>query len=247
MTIAFSRRVLAELIGSGLLAAAVVGSGTAAQRLSPGNVGLELFENAAATATALYALLLVFGPVSGAHLNPVVSLVDAILGGLSWGDVTAYISAQVAGCCGGAVLANLMFSRPAVTLSTHHRASGGHLLAEIVATAGLVLVAFSLARTGRAERAPGAIAAYIGAAYFFTSSTSFANPAIALGRMLSDTFAGIAPSSVPLFVLAELAGGLVGLGLLRGLYPDFGAAAARSVTLPHHTETGVVDSAVESV
>jgi glycerol uptake facilitator-like aquaporin len=231
------RRLLAEFLGSALLAAVVIGSGIAAQRLSPGNVGAELFENAAATAAGLYAILLVLGPVSGAHLNPVVSLVDAILGGLSGREVAAYIPAQVAGCCGGAVLANLMFSRAAVTFSTHHRTSGGHLLAEVVATTGLVLVAFSLPRSGRAERTPGAVAAYIGAAYFFTSSTSFANPAIAIGRMLSDSFAGIAPSSVPLFVLAELGGGLVGLVLLRALYPNFPAAAARSVTLPHDAET----------
>jgi glycerol uptake facilitator-like aquaporin len=242
-----SRRVLAEFLGSGILAAAVVGSGIAAQRLSPGNVGLELFENAAATAATLYVLLLVLGPVSGAHLNPVVSLVDTILGGLSWRDAAAYISAQVGGCCGGAVLANLMFSLPAATLSTHHRASGGHVLAEVVATAGLVLVAFACARSGRAERTPGAVAAYIGAAYFFTSSTSFANPAIAIGRMLSDTFAGIAPSSVPEFVVAEVVGGLVGLVLLRGLYPGFSAASARSVTLPHDADERVDDSVIESV
>jgi glycerol uptake facilitator-like aquaporin len=228
-----ARRLLAEFLGSTLLTAAVVGSGIAAQRLSPGNVGLELFENAAATAAGLYAVLLVFGPVSGAHLNPVVSLVDAVLGGLSWRDVAAYVPAQIGGCCSGAVLANLMFSRAPVTISSHHRTSGGHLLAETVATAGLILVAFTLARSGRSERTPGAIAAYIGAAYFFTSSTSFANPAITIGRMLSDSFAGIAPSSVPLFILAEVIGGLIGLLLLRVLYPSFGVAAARSVMLPH--------------
>jgi glycerol uptake facilitator-like aquaporin len=228
-----ARRLLAEFIGGTLLTAAVVGSGIAAQRLSPGNVGLELFENAAATATALYAVLLVFGPVSGAHLNPVVSLVDAVLGGLSWRDVAAYVPAQIGGCCSGAVLANLMFSRAPVTISTHHRTSGGHLLAEAVATAGLILVAFALARSGRAERTPGAVAAYIGAAYLFTSSTSFANPAITIGRMLSNSFAGIAPSSAPLFIFAEVIGGLLGLLLLRVLYPSFGVAAARSVMLPH--------------
>jgi glycerol uptake facilitator-like aquaporin len=233
VTRALSRRLLAEFLGSALLATVVVGSGIAAQNLSPGNVGLELFENAAATAAGLYAILLILGPISGAHLNPIVSFVDAILGGLSWREVAAYVPAQIGGCCAGAVLANLMFSRAAVTLSTHQRASGGHLLAEVVATAGLILVVFLLARSGRAERAPGAVAAYIGAAYFFTSSTSFANPAIAIGRMLSDTFAGIAPSSVPLFVVSEFGGGLVGLVLLRALYPSYGAAAARSVMLPH--------------
>jgi arsenate reductase len=230
---ALPRRLLAEFLGDALLAAVVIGSGIAARRLSPGNVGLELCENAAATAAGLYAILLALGPVSGAHLNPVISLVDAMLGGLSWRDVAAYVPAQIGGCCGGAVIANLMFSDRAVKLSTRPRASAAHLLAEVVATAGLVLVAFALARSGRVERTPGAVAAYIGAAYLFTSSTSFANPAIAVGRMLSDTFAGIAPSSVPLFVLAEAGGGLVGLAILRLLYPSFSAAAARTVTLPH--------------
>ena len=246
MTTALARRLLAEFIGGALLAAAVVGSGIAAQRLTPGNVGMELFENAAATAAGLYAILLVLGPVSGAHLNPIISLVDAVLGGLSWRDAAAYIPAQISGCCGGAVLANVMFSRGTVTLSTDHRASSGHFVAEVVATAGLVLVAFALARSGRAERTPGAVAAYIGGAYFFTSSTSFANPAVAVGRMLSDTFAGIAPSSVPLFVLAEAGGGLVGLAILRALYPNFTAAAARAVTLPHDA-TSVEDPVIETM
>jgi glycerol uptake facilitator-like aquaporin len=239
--VALPRRLLAEFLGSALLSAVVIGSGIAAQTLSPRNIGLELFENAAATAAGLYAILLVLGPISGAHLNPVISVVDAILGGLSWRDVVIYVPLQIGGCCGGAVLANLMFSRGAITLSTHQRASGAHLLAEAAATMGLVLVAFALARSGRAERTPGAIAAYIGAAYFFTSSTGFANPAIAIGRMLSNTFAGIAPSSVPLFVLAELGGGLVGVALIRALYPNFTAAAARAVTLPHDAMTPAYD------
>jgi len=245
VTTALPRRLLAEFLGSALLAAVVIGSGIAAQHLSPGNVGLELFENAAATAAGLYAILLVFGPVSGAHLNPVVSLIDAILGGLSWGDLAGYVPGQIGGCCAGAVLSNLMFSRGAVSLSTQHRSTGGHLLGEAIATAGLVLVAFTLARSARAERTPSAVAAYIGAAYFFTSSTSFANPAIAIGRMLSNTFAGIAPSSVPLFILAELGGGLVGLVLLRLLYPKFTAAAARSVTLPHDADRGIAQPVIE--
>jgi arsenate reductase len=232
---ALTRRLVAEFLGAALLTAVVVGSGIAAAQLSPGNVGLQLFENAVATAAGLYAILLALGPVSGAHLNPVISLVDALLGGLSWRDAAAYIPVQLCGCGGGAMLANLMFSRRVVTLSTHHRASGAHLLAELVATAGLVLVVFALARSGRAERTPGAVAAYIGAAYFFTSSTSFANPAIAVGRMLSDSFAGIAPASVPLFILAEVGGGAVGFAVLRALYPNFTAASARAVTLPHDT------------
>ena len=228
-----TRRLLAELLGSALLGSVVIGSGIAAVQLSPGNIGLELFENAAVTAAGLYAILLVFGPVSGAHLNPIVSALDVLLGGMSWRDAAAYMPAQLGGCCGGALLANVMFSRVAVSLSTHHRASGGHFVGEVVATAGLVLVIFSLARSGRAERTPAAVAAYIGAAYFFTSSTSFANPAIAVGRMLSDSFAGIAPSSVPLFVVAEVGGGLFGYGLLRMLYPRFGTKAAKSVAMPH--------------
>src|SRR5215472_3369860 len=194
------RRSLAEFFGSMLLAAVVVGSGIAAQTLSPGQVGLELFENAAATAAGLFAIILMFGAVSGAHLNPVVSFVDAALGGMSWKDAAAYLPVQVAGCVTGAVAANLMFALPAVSISVKHRASGAHALSEVSATAGLILVIFALARSGRLSTAPAAVGAYIGAAYWFTSSTSFANPAITVGRMFSDTFAGIAPSSAPLFI-----------------------------------------------
>jgi len=230
-----ARRLAAEATGSVLLAALVVGSGIAAQQLSTGQVGLQLVENAAATAAGLYAIILMVGPVSGAHFNPVVTLVDAVFGGLSWWEAAAYLPVQVAGCVGGAVLANLMFARPAVSISTHHRASGAHLLAEMVATAGLVLLIFSLVRSGRGERAPAAVGAYIGAAYWFTSSTSFANPAISVGRMFSDTFAGIAPASVPAFVAAQLVGGAVGLGLVRLLYSSTPAAEAQAaeVLLPH--------------
>ncbi|MBL7486709.1 aquaporin family protein [Frankia sp. AgB1.9] len=229
------RRLAAEAIGSLLLAALVVGSGIAAQQLSPGQVGLELVENAAATAAGLYAIILMVGPVSGAHFNPVVTVVDAALGGLSWRDAAAYLPAQIAGCVGGAVLANLMFARPAVSISTHHRASDAHLLAEVVATAGLILLIFSLTRSGRGEKAPAAVGAYIGAAYWFTSSTSFANPAISVGRMFSDTFAGIAPVSVPPFLAAQLVGGAVGYALVRLLYqsPPGGPGQAAEVLLPH--------------
>ncbi|WP_307874898.1 aquaporin [Frankia nepalensis] len=229
------RRLAAEALGSLLLAALVVGSGIAAQRLSPGQVGLQLVENAAATAAGLYAIILMVGPVSGAHFNPVVTLVDAAFGGLSWRDAAAYLPAQVAGCVGGAILANLMFDGPAVSISTHHRASSAHLLAEVVATAGLILLIFSLVRSGRGERAPAAVGAYIGAAYWFTSSTSFANPAISVGRMFSDTFAGIAPASVPAFAAVQLAGGAVGYGLVRLFYPSTpaGPAQAAEVLLPH--------------
>ncbi|WP_374122024.1 aquaporin [Frankia sp. AiPa1] len=202
-----------------LLAALVIGSGIAAQQLSPGQIGLQLVENAAATAAGLYAIILMVGPVSGAHFNPVVTAVDAAFGGLPWRDAAAYLPAQIAGCVAGAVLANLMFGRSAVSISTHHRASGPHLLAEVVATAGLALLIFALVRSERGERAPAAVGAYIGAAYWFTSSTSFANPAISVGRMFSDTFAGIAPASVPAFIAVQAAGGLVGYGLVRLFYP----------------------------
>jgi glycerol uptake facilitator-like aquaporin len=236
------RRLSAEFIGAGFLACVVVGSGIAAQRLSPGNAGLDLFENAAATAAGLYALILMMGPISGAHFNPVVSLVDAVFGGLSWQDATGYLVAQVSGCCAGAVVANLMFSRAAISLSTHHRASGAHFLSEVVATAGLILVIFVLARSGHSRRAPGAVAAYIGAAYFFTSSTSFANPAITVGRMLSDTFAGIAPSSVPSFVAAQGLGAAVAIAVLKVLLPGMTRTEAGDVLVPHHLAPGGEES-----
>jgi len=227
------RRLLAELLGSAFLTAVVVGSGIAAQNLSPGSAGLELLENAAATAAGLCTIIVMFGPVSGGHFNPAVSFVDAAFGGLRWRDAAAYLPAQVIGCSGGAVLANLMFSRSAVSFSAKHRASPGHFLSEIVATLGLILVIFALARTGRSRAAPAAVGAYIGAAYFFTSSTSFANPAIAVGRMFSDTFAGIAPSSVPSFILAEVVGSALAVVVIRALYPGVTMAEAADVVVPH--------------
>jgi len=217
--VALWRRLAAEFLGSALLAAVVIGSGIAAQRLSPGATGLELLENAAATAAGLFAIIVMFGPVSGAHFNPVVSLADAAFGGLRWRDAAAYLPAQVAGCITGAVAANLMFARAAVSISARGRASGAHFLSEVIATAGLILVIFALARSGRSRTAPAAVGAYIGAAYFFTSSTSFANPAITIGRMFSATFAGIAPSSVPAFIAAQIVGGLAGTLIIKVLYP----------------------------
>jgi glycerol uptake facilitator-like aquaporin len=231
-----ARRLLAESLGSALLAALVIGSGIAARALSPGDVGLELFENAAATAAGLFAIILMFGPVSGGHFNPVVSLADASFGGLRWRDTLAYVPAQVGGCVLGAIAANGMFSLAAVSISAHHRASPAHLLSEAIATAGLLLLIFSLARTRRTNTAPAAVGAYIGAAYFFTSSTSFANPAISVGRMFSDTFAGIAPASVPGFIAAQVAGGLLAVLAVRALYPDVTAADAAEVALPHGGE-----------
>ena len=233
-TPALPRRLLAELLGSAFLAALVIGSGIAAQTLSPNDVGLELFENAAATAAGLFTIILMFGPVSGGHFNPVVSLADASFGGISWRDALAYIPAQAAGCVLGAATANGMFSLAAVSISTHHRASSAHLFSEAIATAGLLLVIFSLARSKRAHAAPAAVGAYIGAAYFFTSSASFANPAISVGRMFSNSFAGIAPASVPGFVCAQLVGGACAILVLRVLYPDVTAAEAEEVILPHH-------------
>ena len=227
------RRLFAELLGSAFLAAVVIGAGIAAQQLSPSDVGLQLFEVAVATAFGLAVIILMFGPVSGGHFNPVVSLVDASFGGLSWRDALAYVPAQVAGCSLGAIVANGMFALSAVSISTHHRASPAHLLGEIVATLGLILVIFALARTRRLSIAPAAVGAYIGAAYWFTSSTSFANPAISVGRMFSDTFAGIAPASVPGFVVAQLAGGALAIAVLRVLYPDVTPAEAAEVVIPH--------------
>jgi arsenate reductase len=227
------RRLLAEFCGSAFLCAVVVGSGIAAQTLSPGDTGLQLLENAAATGAGLFAIILMFGPVSGGHFNPVVSFADAAFGGLGWRDAVAYLPAQVAGCVFGAVLANLMFSRAAIELSTKHRASPAHFLSEVVATLGLLVVIFALARSGRSRSAPAAVGAYIGAAYFFTSSTSFANPAIAVGRMFSDTFAGISPTSVPSFVGAEVLGGILAVLLVRALYPSITPAVAAEVVVPH--------------
>src|SRR5918993_597944 len=216
------RRLAAELLGTGLLVTIVVGSGIAAQSLSPNDVGLQLLENSLATVFGLAVLILVLGPVSGAHFNPVVSAVDWLLGrrrgtGMSGREVAAYTLAQVTGGVLGAVLANVMFDLPAGQLATTDRVSVGRGIGEVVATAGLVLVIFALARTSRAALSAAAVGAYIGAAYWFTSSTSFANPAVTVGRIFSDTFAGIAPGSVPGFILAQLGGAAVGAGLLLGL------------------------------
>ncbi len=213
------RRLAAEALGSAGLAVVVIGSGIAASALSPTDVGLQLFENAAATGFGLFVLIVIFLPVSGAHFNPVVSLVDGVLGHRPWRELAAYIPVQILGCSAGAVLANLMFDLPAVSISSKERLTGGTFLAEVVATAGLVVVIFTLVRLDRVKVIPAAVGAYIGAAYFFTSSTSFANPAITIGRMLSDTFAGISPGSAPAFVLAQLIGGAVGLVLVRLLVP----------------------------
>lgn len=230
------RRAVAELLGTCLLVAIVVGSGIAAQQLSPSDVGLQLLQNSTATALGLTVLILVFGPVSGAHFNPVVSLVDWFLGrrsgtGLTLAEFGIYVVAQTLGAIGGSVLANAMFE-VGTSISGKDRATSGHLLGEVVATAGLLLLIFSLAATKRGNLAAPAVGAYIGAAYWFTSSTSFANPAVTIGRIFSDTFAGIGPTSAPGFIGAQLLGAAVGVGLLALLFPA-APQAADDVVVPH--------------
>jgi glycerol uptake facilitator-like aquaporin len=229
---AVTRGAVAEGVGTGLLVAIVVGSGIFAQRLSPGDRGLQLLENSTATALGLMALILAFGPVSGAHFNPVVTLADRLLGGIDTGRALAYVGAQVTGGCAGAVVANLMFDLPAVEWSTHTRTGSGIWLGEVVATFGLLTVILGVVRSGRTAAAPFAVGAYIGAAYWFTSSTSFANPAVTVGRTLTDTFAGIRPGSVPVFVLAQCGGALLAVALARFLHPALPADADR-IVVPH--------------
>ncbi|GIW07426.1 MAG: hypothetical protein KatS3mg060_2231 [Dehalococcoidia bacterium] len=226
------RQAVAEFVGTALLLVAVIGSGIAAQRLSPGDVGLQLLENAAATAAALVAIILAVGPVSGAHLNPVVTLADRVFGGLRATTAVVYAIAQVVGALAGAVLANLMFALPPVQVAATVRTGAGLWLGEVVATFGLILVVFGVVRSGRSTAAPFAVGAYIAGAYFFTSSTSFANPAVTIARTLSDTFAGISPSSAPAFVLFQALGGVLGVGTVRLLYPGI-AAVAREAVVPH--------------
>ncbi len=228
-----ARRATAEAVGTGLLVAVVVGSGIFAQRLSPNDVGLQLLENSLATAAGLVAIILALGPVSGAHLNPVVTLVDRLRGGLDTTSALAYVGAQVVGGGAGTVVANLMFDLPAIEWSTQHRSSAGLWLGEVVATFGLLVVILGLVRTGRGALAPFAVGSYIAAAYWFTSSTSFANPAVTLARTLTDTFAGIRPSSVPAFVAAQVAGGLLALGLTWYLHPTDRATPPDDLVVPH--------------
>lgn len=225
MISALARRALAEFVGTAFLVGAVVGSGIAAARLSPHDVGLQLLENSVITGGALVALILALQPVSAAF-NPVVTLVERAFGAVTTRDAVALIAAQLAGGILGAVVANLMFDLDAVNWSTHHRSGGGLWLGEVVATLGLLVVIFGTARSGRHDRVAFAVGGYILAAYWFTSSTSFANPAVTVARMFSDTFAGIAPSSVLVFVAMQLIGGVLGYALIRGLYPNAGALAS---------------------
>ncbi|MER7685932.1 MIP/aquaporin family protein [Streptomyces sp. NPDC097610] len=245
MSASLTRRAVAELVGTAALVAVVVGSGIQATALSR-DVGVQLLANSLATVFGLAVLITLFGPVSGAHFNPAVTLVAWFTGrksgdGMTARDAAVYISAQTLGAIGGAVLADAMFAEPLVKWSTHDR-SGGHLwLGEIVATAGLILLIFGLTRTDRAHLASAAVASYIGAAYWFTSSTSFANPAVTIGRAFTDTFAGIAPASVAPFIAAQLVGAAVGLGLLAAVFGR-PAPAETDVAVPH-SETELAPSA----
>ncbi|WP_329101793.1 aquaporin [Micromonospora sp. NBC_01699] len=240
------RRASAELVGTALLVAAVVGSGIAATRLSPGDVGLQLLENSIATSLALGALILIFGPVSGAHFNPVVSIADSWLGrrtgsGLPLRDLGAYLVAQVLGAAAGTVLAHLMFGLPAITWSQRDRTGAGRWLGEIVATAGLLLLIAALSHARRQVAAPAAIAGWIGAAYWFTSSTAFANPAVTIGRTLTDTFAGIAPTSSIGFIAAQLVATGLALAAIAWWYPAAAPArGALAATAPARPEQAPV-------
>ncbi len=213
------RRLVAEALGSAFLLIAVVGSGIMAARLSPTDTGLQLLENAAATAAALVGIILMFGAVSGAHFNPVVTLMERLFGALSTRDALLYAMVQTLGACSGTILANLMFELDAINISSRDRSSGALWLSEVIATLGLLLLIHGCVRTGRASIVPFAVAAWIGGAYWFTSSTSFANPAVTIARTLSDTFAGIKPASAPMFIVMQLVGAGIAYGLIRLLYP----------------------------
>jgi glycerol uptake facilitator-like aquaporin len=225
------RAVVAEFVGTAFLLAAIVGSGIMAERLSV-DPGLRLLQNALATAGALTAMILALGSVSGAHLNPAVTIVDRVFGGLTTRQALGYVAAQVGGGFAGVIVANLMFGLPALAWSTTERTGAGLLLAESVATLGLLLVIFGLVRAGRGSVVAFAVGGYIAGAYYFTSSTSFANPAVTLARSVTDSFTGIAPSSAPAFVAAQLVGALVAAGLIRMLFPGIEDVAG-DVVVPH--------------
>jgi glycerol uptake facilitator-like aquaporin len=227
-------RVVAEFLGTAFLVAAVVGSGIMAERLSGGNVALALLANTIATGAALVALICAFGPVSGAHLNPVVSLADALEGGLAWSEAFAYVAAQIIGGIVGTIATHAMFSLPLISLSTHARSGPSQFLSEIIATFGLLCVIWGCSRS-RPAIVPFAVGNYITAAYWFTSSTSFANPAVTIARSLSNTFAGIRPAHVPLFILAQFAGAVVATLLFRWFLPAI-PARANQIVMPRSNE-----------
>lgn len=227
-------RIVAEFLGTGFLVAAVVGSGIMAERLAGGNIALALLANTIATGAGLVALILTFGPISGAHLNPVVSLADAMEGGLPWFETLPYVAAQASGGICGTIAANAMFGLPLITLSRHIRSGSPQYLSEFIATFGLLAVIWGCSRT-RSSVVPFAVGSYIAAAYWFTASTSFANPAVTIARCLSDTFAGIRPVDVPLFVVAQVAGGIAATILFRWIVPNL-PSRAQDVVVPHRTE-----------
>ena len=219
MKFSLRARTAAEFLGTAFLVAAVVGSGIMAERLSAGNVAITLLANTIATGAALAALILTFGPISGAHMNPVVSVADALQGGLPWSETLQYVFAQLTGGIAGTILAHAMFALPVISLAHHVRGGSAQFLSECVATFGLLSVIWGCTRS-RASTVPFAVASYITAAYWFTASTSFANPAVTIARSLSDTFAGIRPADVPLFVVAQFTGGLAATLLFHRLVPS---------------------------
>lgn len=225
------KRVVAEAVGTAMLLAAVVGSGIMGERLAAGNVAIALLANTIATGAALFALILTFGPISGAHFNPAVTLADAWQRGITWRDVPAYIVAQIVGAFVGVAAAHLMFELPLFFASRHERSGAPQVFSEFVATFGLLVVIWGCVRF-RSSATPFAVAAYIMAAYWFTASTSFANPAVTLARSASDTFAGIRPVDAPAFILAQLAGAFVATALFRWLVPSLPKRAVE-VLLPH--------------
>lgn len=234
MTISLARRLAAEFLGTAFLVAAVVGSGVMGERLANGNVALALLANTIATGAALVAIILTFGPISGAHLNPVVTLADAIEQGVPWAEAWQYVLVQIVGGVTGAMAAHLMFNLPPISLSHHARSGAAQFLSEFIATFGLLSVIWGCSRV-RSSVVPFAVGAYITAAYWFTASTSFANPAVTLARSLSDTFAGIRASDVPLFILAQILGALASTFLFRWLVPSL-PAVAKDVLVAHRND-----------
>lgn len=231
-----ARRAVAEALGTAFLLAAVVGSGIMGERLAGGNVAIALLANTLATGAMLVALILTFGPISGAHFNPAVTLADALQGGLPWREVPVYLAAQISGAFAGVAAAHLMFSEPVFFASRHVRAGGAQLFSEFIATFGLLSIIWGCARL-RSSAVPFAVGAYITGAYWFTSSTSFANPAVTLARAASDTFAGIRPADAPGFIAAQLAGAMAATLLFRWLVPSLSPLSERNHSCPIRNES----------